>query len=195
VTVMAIGTKKAVIGVVATIAFFAILVPSAFWWLTVLIDNLTALPPIPLPTQICLILAASSILVGAFWITWAHSYLVFVGKGLPLEAFGRALHPTQILVTTGPYAYTRNPMLLGALFVLLGIAFLRRSLGGVVLIPVLTGIAAAYLIAFEEKGLVRRFGEEYKRYRETVPMLLPSLRRRTKTMLASNHTNQSDVKS
>lgn len=176
---MSIGARKALVGLVVTGVFFGALVPAGFWWLSSYLDYATRVRPLPIPAPVALILAAASILIGVFWITWAYSYLVFVGKGLPLEAFGRALHPTKVLVTTGPYAYTRNPMVLGALFVLLGIALLRRSVTAVALIPLLAGCAAAYLVLFEEKALRQRFGDEYEAYRRSVPMLVPWLYRRT----------------
>jgi protein-S-isoprenylcysteine O-methyltransferase Ste14 len=101
---------------------------------------------------------------------------VFVGKGMPFEVFGYALHPTRTLVTTGPYAYVRNPALIGMLFLLLGVAFLARSLAGIVLVPIVAGFAVVYLAQFEEKALARRFGDEYDEYRRNVPLLIPRLK-------------------
>ncbi len=171
---MSVSAKKAAAGLVVTGLFIGAGAPAAFWFVSLLLDRALGFGP-AIPVPISLILAAASILVGVFWVTWSYSYLVFVGKGLPLEAFGRALHPTSILVTAGPYAYTRNPMVLGALFVLLGVAFLRRSVAGMAMVPVLAAIAAAYVAAFEEKALIRRFGADYEEYRRKVPMLIPRL--------------------
>ncbi len=171
---MSVGAKKAALGLAVTGLFFGAACPAAFWFASVFLDRAFGLRSV-VPVPVSLILAAAAILTGAFWVTWSYSYLVFVGKGLPLEAFGRALHPTSILVTAGPYAYTRNPMVLGALFILLGIAFLRRSVAGMTMVPILAGVAVAYLVAFEEKALVRRFGADYEEYRRNVPILLPRL--------------------
>ena len=173
-TSVSIGTKKALLGLVATGLGLGVAAPAAFWLVSLLLDRAFGLGPVA-PVPVSLILAAAAILVGAFWVSWSYSYLFFVGKGLPLEAFGRALHPTSILVTAGPYAYTRNPMVLGALFTLLGVALLRRSVAGIVMVPALAGVAAAYLVGFEEKALVKRFGEDYGEYRRNVPMLIPRL--------------------
>jgi len=121
-------------------------------------------------------LTATSALIGVFWILWAWSYLLYVGQGLPLEVFGRPLHPTKILVTTGPYGYTRNPMVLGLLFILLAVAFFRGTLTGLIGVP-LVGIGAwIYLRMFEEPELARRFGESYLTYRNCAPLLFPKLR-------------------
>ena len=114
-------------------------------------------------------------LIGVFWILWAWSYLLFVGQGLPLEVLGRALHPTQILVTTGPYAYTRNPMVLGLRFILLEVAFFRGTLSGFVMVPAVGLLTWGYLAIFEERGLMKRFGASYEKYRRDVPLLFPRL--------------------
>ena len=171
---MSFGAKKAFIGLAFATAALGVAAPVGFWFLSLAVDRALGLSPV-LSAPVSLILAAAAILVGVFWITWAYSYLVFVGKGVPLEAFGHALHPTSVLVTTGPYAYARNPMVLGLLFVLFGVAFLRRSVAGLALAPLIATLIAAYLAEFEERALVRRFGADYEEYRHNVPMLIPRL--------------------
>ena len=151
---------------------FGAVVPGVFYLVNMWLNRLLGLPPV-LAEPNNVFAAAIALAVGLFWITWAYSYLHFVGKGSPVEAFGVALYPTQRLVTTGPYAYTRNPMLLGLLFVLAGIAFIANSIAGLVLIPVLALLAIVYLKGFEEPGLARRFGSEYNEYRKAVPILIP----------------------
>lgn len=37
-----------------------------------------------------------------------------------------------------------------------------------------------YLIQREEEKLIRKYGEEYKQYREQVPMFLPKIKRKRK---------------
>lgn len=163
------------IGFWIALIVFGIVFPGAFYLISKWLDNLLGLMPFP-PESVNQFLAAFALLVGIFWVLWAYSYLHFVGRGSPIEAFGIALYPTQTLVTTGPYAYTRNPMVLGELFILLGIAFAVRSLAGLLLIPVLAVAAVVYLKLFEEPGLVRRFGEAYIEYRRRVPVLIPKFR-------------------
>ncbi len=119
--------------------------------------------------------AAPMALIGLFFITWAYGYLLFIGRGSPVELFGAALLPTRNLVTCGPYAYTRNPMLLGAFFLMLSVTFYTRTLSGLILTPILTSLAAIYIKTFEEPLLEKRFGDAYKKYRSTVPMIFPFL--------------------
>ena len=171
---MSIGVKKTVLGVVLGLCVFAAGIPAMFWLLIRAVDRGLGWHPI-MPQPPALILAAASGLVGFFWVTWSWSYLIFVGKGLPIEAFGKALHPTSVLVTAGPYAYTRNPMVVGYLMFLLAVALLSRSISGVIAIPVLAALAYGYLTTFEEKALVSRFGAEYEKYRRSVPVLFPRL--------------------
>ena len=148
-------------------------VPLAFYLVSRLLDDLLGLPTV-FAGQANLFLAAISLLVGIFWVTWAYSFLHYVGKGSPVEAFGVALYPTQNLVTTGPYAYSRNPMVLGMLFILLGIAFLLNSISALILIPILAVATIVYIRIYEETGLIRRFGDDYVRYRKTTPALIPT---------------------
>ncbi|MBU1002034.1 MAG: isoprenylcysteine carboxylmethyltransferase family protein [Proteobacteria bacterium] len=87
--------------------------------------------------------------------------------------------PTQRLITTGPYAHTRNPIQLGAMFYYLGlmtlISSLTAGLGGF-----LFGLIAGsfWHRRVEEQELTARFGPDYERYRREVPFLFPRLRRR-----------------
>jgi protein-S-isoprenylcysteine O-methyltransferase Ste14 len=171
---MSIGVKKAVAGVVIALVVFVLGIPILFWLAVRAVDRALGWPHI-MGDGPAFILAAVSALAGVFWVTWSWSYLIFVGRGLPIEAFGKALHPTRVLVTAGPYAYTRNPMVLGYLMILLGVAFLGRSISGVVAIPILAAGTYGYLVTFEEKALVARFGQDYERYRRSVPSLFPRL--------------------
>jgi len=160
---------------IALIAF-GIVVPGVFYLITTSVDRALALPPL-LPAPYNVFFVALSLTIGLFWVLWPYSYLHFVGLGSPVEVFGIALYPTQRLVTTGPYAYTRNPMFLGLLFLLLAVGFATRSISALVLIPILAVLGVLYLRKYEEPGLVRRFGQEYLEYRNAVPMLTPSFKR------------------
>lgn len=171
---MDISTRKKVLGTAVSIALIGVVAPAAFWALSMGLDGVfgpTRLVGEPWSSIVC----AASALIGVFWILWSWSYLLFVGQGLPLEVFGRALHPTQMLVTTGPYAYTRNPTVFGLLFILLAVAFFRGTSSGFVLLPVVGFLTWVYLVVFEETGLAKRFGADYQDYREAVPLLFPRL--------------------
>ena len=153
------------------IAYVAI--PFAFYLASTWLDRLLGLPPV-IPESLNVFAAAFALLAGLFWVSWAYSYLHFVGRGSPVEVFGIALYPTRRLVTTGPYAYTRNPMVLGVLFILAAIAFIADSTAGLILVPVLALLAMVYIKRWEEPGLTRRFAEAYVEYCKAAPALIPS---------------------
>jgi len=77
-------------------------------------------------------------------------------------------HPTSKVVTTGVFSISRNPLYLGGVCVLLGIALAAHlPWFFVLLIPAL--VACHYvLIAPEEKYLSAKFGEEYRAYTVSV---------------------------
>jgi protein-S-isoprenylcysteine O-methyltransferase Ste14 len=75
------------------------------------------------------------------------------------------------LVTTGPYAVSRNPMYLGWSLLHLGVALLARS-GWTLTLLVVAAARVHHEIRAEERMLGDRFGPEYSRYRATVPQYL-----------------------
>lgn len=76
--------------------------------------------------------------------------------------------PTSKLVTTGVFSVSRNPLYLGGVCLLVGIALaLNLPWGLVLLLPAI--VACHYvLIVPEERYLAASFGEEYHRYAATV---------------------------
>lgn len=77
-------------------------------------------------------------------------------------------HPTSILVTTGVFAVSRNPLYLGGVCILAGIA-LAFNLPWVFVLLLPAIIACHYvLIAPEERYLAAKFGKEYEVYAASV---------------------------
>lgn len=73
------------------------------------------------------------------------------------------------LVTTGIFAYTRNPMYLAFYAGMLGLALLFAA-DWVVLTAVVLALVIHYgVVRREERYLERRFGDEYRAYKERVP--------------------------
>jgi protein-S-isoprenylcysteine O-methyltransferase Ste14 len=111
-------------------------------------------------------------------------YLEFLGlrqawRGLRLLA-GRPVRPepvalfgTHRLVVNGVYGWVRHPMLAAGLLFLLTSGPSLNNLA-------YTAMYAAYMLVggyYEERRLVRIFGEDYLRYRERVGAFFPRLRR------------------
>lgn len=72
------------------------------------------------------------------------------------------------LLTTGPYSFTRNPQLTGAIGLLLGVALIGRSGTAMLLVALYCAIATTW-ITVEERALETRFGDRYRDYRRRVP--------------------------
>ena len=82
--------------------------------------------------------------------------------------------PTLKLVISGPYRYCRNPMITGVFFILLGETLFFRSLAILQWAVLFFMINTVYFILIEEPSLAKRFGSEYRRYKESVPRWIPS---------------------
>jgi protein-S-isoprenylcysteine O-methyltransferase Ste14 len=113
---------------------------------------------------------------------FAGLVLVVVGEAVRFWSAGHLLKSKE-LVTSGPYAYTQNPLYLGRLFLYSGfcvMAFLPYYLNLAVLV-VGVGIFAFYYIPrkirVEGARLARHHGEAWERYFREMPILFPRLRR------------------
>jgi len=82
--------------------------------------------------------------------------------------------PPERLVTTGPFAYCRNPMYLGYLIFLLGLTLsLRSELSA--LITIATAIWFHFRVKRDERRLVERFGQPYADYIARARRWIPGL--------------------
>jgi len=93
-----------------------------------------------------------------------HSARLFRLAKTPLIPFER----TTTLITHGPYRYTRNPMYLGLVLIVLGVAILQGSLGAFLPLPGLVWILRAHFVLGEERFLEDLFGERYREYKRSV---------------------------
>jgi protein-S-isoprenylcysteine O-methyltransferase Ste14 len=112
----------------------------------------------------------ASILIG--------SVLVVIGLVIRALASGY-VRKNQQLATTGPYAYTRNPLYLGSLILAVGFALSARSwwiAAGVVVI-----FLAIYVpVIHGEEAFLRGQFPEFADYAREVPRFLPRFRSYTK---------------
>jgi protein-S-isoprenylcysteine O-methyltransferase Ste14 len=110
--------------------------------------------------------------MGAGSLLWIYTYAVLVrrGEGSPSPTAGR----TQKLVTSGIYAYSRNPSLYGKLLGVLAVGFALNSLSFcVILVPLLLVGSLAEKVWRQEPQLIKVFGDDYLRYRREVPLFVP----------------------
>jgi protein-S-isoprenylcysteine O-methyltransferase Ste14 len=101
--------------------------------------------------------------------------------GLAIRAWAAGhIRKNTALAVSGPYAYTRNPLYLGSF--VLGIGFTVAASNSPLLFLLLGGLFAALFLGIylpvmrvEAKTLAELFGEDYRAYAASVPLLLPRL--------------------
>ena len=72
------------------------------------------------------------------------------------------------LITDGIYKFSRNPMYLGLLLVLLGISTILNPIGGLFLIPLFILYLNFFQIIPEENAMINLFKDEFLEYKENV---------------------------
>lgn len=109
---------------------------------------------------------------------WAGAVLFGAGFALSLYASSifsqekTEILPTsptnRVLITRGPFRFSRNPMYLGMVVALLGVALFFGSLP-LFLVPVAHFLVLNFVfIPFEEEKMERQFGEQYRAYKVQV---------------------------
>jgi protein-S-isoprenylcysteine O-methyltransferase Ste14 len=106
----------------------------------------------------------ASVAAGSGVIAWAW----FVARSTRLAR-------PDALITSGPYALSRNPMYVGWTFVHLGLGLLRNDAWIVAALP-LASAAVHRGVRREEALLETAFPAEFSRYRESVPRYVPTPR-------------------
>jgi protein-S-isoprenylcysteine O-methyltransferase Ste14 len=99
--------------------------------------------------------------------------IIAAGLWLRALASGHVRKNTE-LTTTGPYAYTRNPLYLGSAILGAGFAVAARSLWVAGLLVVM--FVALYLpVVISEEAYLRAHFPEFSEYARRVPRFLPRL--------------------
>lgn len=107
-------------------------------------------------------LGAVVMLLGLALMTWAAMLFRKVGTSFQLQGGG------SVLLTSGPFKFSRNPMYLGMLIWLIGLAVLLGSLI-VFLFPILFFLLANFLIIpLEERNMEQTLGEQFTVYKRRV---------------------------
>jgi protein-S-isoprenylcysteine O-methyltransferase Ste14 len=112
---------------------------------------------------------------GGYFVIESIRVLLDEGGGVPLGDLIPS-DQSRVLVTSGVYSRTRNPMLFGYFLCLCGLGLLEGSLSSAFSLPLIyLGVWLAWIKLREEPALERRSGEWYSRYREEIPFLIPRL--------------------
>ncbi len=92
----------------------------------------------------------------------------FNGRGTPAPT-----DPPVVLVASGPYRYTRNPMYIGILAIIAGELLIYADRALLYYLLLLAAVFHTFVVAYEERVLRRQFGASYQRYRDEVPRWIP----------------------
>ena len=104
------------------------------------------------------------------------SIFIFLGFWL-LAAAWKVLYEAQHkhrLATTGAYARVRHPQYIGFVLIMTGFLLQWPTLVTLVMYPILV-VMYALLGRREEAEMIVQFGDEYRRYKDTVPAFIPKL--------------------
>ncbi len=136
----------------------------------------------PIPLILALLILAQPT-AEAFWPGLA---LALLGELLRIWGVSHAGSATRTtsgaggdeLITSGPFAYVRNPLYLGNFLISLGftIAAWAWMPCMFLLVLVLFGVQYGLIISLEEEYLQKKFGPIYERYKNHVPRFFPRLR-------------------
>ena len=105
----------------------------------------------------------------------ALGLVVAVLGGLVRAWAAGTIRKNRVLTTSGPYAYTRNPLYFGSFLIAIGLVIASGRWWFVLLL-------VAYVVVYhrvmlkEERRLERLFGDAFKRYEDAVPRFVPRLR-------------------
>lgn len=122
-----------------------------------------------------IVLIAIGIAIYLYTAFWGFAW---IGSGTPTP-----IAPTKTLVVIGLHHFVRNPMYIGVLLVVGGQAWLFHSRTIAAYLICLGLGFHIFVLLYEEPTLRKSFGEEYERYRASVPRWIPRIRLRPRENL------------
>jgi protein-S-isoprenylcysteine O-methyltransferase Ste14 len=116
---------------------------------------------------------------GTFMFVLVHviNFILVISGFLIMWRAWRLIHRAKGgLVTGGPYAFVRHPQYAGLFLIMIGMLILWPTIITALMFPVLVFMYYR-LSKKEEDDMIKEFGDEYRRYMEKTPMLIPGLKR------------------
>jgi protein-S-isoprenylcysteine O-methyltransferase Ste14 len=117
---------------------------------------------LPLAPPEAVWIGAGIAIVGIAFAIWGRTTMQRAGTNI------NPYQPAIALVTSGPFAWTRNPLYVSLTILYAGLALVARSWTALLLLPVVLIIMDAGVIRREERYLEAKFGEAYRAYRGSV---------------------------
>ena len=78
------------------------------------------------------------------------------------------------VITAGIFGRVRHPIYLGCILFYVGLVIFTLSIISSVICAIIIGFYH-YISRYEERKLLNKFGQEYERYRKSVPMWIPRI--------------------
>jgi protein-S-isoprenylcysteine O-methyltransferase Ste14 len=181
------GARTSVIGGATILALVL-----AIFGVSILITILFRLPSsLSLPIELRIV-GGAAFTAGVTVANWLFRYrssgdmirstYVTFSKMFRREPITQKAGRTEPLVLDGPQKYVRHPLYFGVIMIVLGVGLLISStyflIAGVIFVIWFSFVQ----IPFEEKELRALFGEQYAKYVEDTPMLVPFTKRKRKTL-------------
>jgi len=168
-------TIRDIIGYLIGGLLVLILIPLGLYRASRAYNHVTGMQLIPIASlrvTVAVILSFFGLLFGV----WSNVLLNRIGKGGPLEVAGVEVSPkTETLVVTGPYKYTRNPMLFGTCMLYYAEAVYLNSVIAAALATLFMIFMLVFVKLVEEPRLLKDFGSDYEQYRRQVSMFIPRI--------------------
>jgi protein-S-isoprenylcysteine O-methyltransferase Ste14 len=136
-------------------------------------------PPILLIIHLFVVYLPNRLLPIEFpnFLVWVGYFLILIGLGLAFIAVTQFMKARTTvnphgsvseIVTSGVYAFSRNPIYLGFVCLLIGFPFIFGSYWGLIISPLFIIFMNALVIQHEEAYLEKKFGETYTSYKSRV---------------------------
>jgi len=165
--------KKMLLGYIVGGSLVIVLVPSVIYIITSLFDHVFRLEIIQ-DSIIKWIIIVILLVTGLIYGIWSVIIQNTIGEGGPVEIGNIEISPkTKNLVVSGPYKYTRNPMLFGAFLIYLAFALFINSITSLIIVCAIFVFMLNVVVKMEEKRLLKDFGDQYIEYRNKVSKFFP----------------------
>lgn len=100
--------------------------------------------------------------------------IAIIGLLIRAAAAGH-LRKQEVLTTTGPYAYTRNPLYFGSFILILGVSVLAHSWLAALFLCGYFALFYSVVMRREERELFQQHGTAFEQYARAVPLFFPRI--------------------
>ena len=102
------------------------------------------------------------LLAGTLILIWGVRTMRRSGENIRVDT------PTRSIVSSGPYAFSRNPLYLSMTFAYVAVTLMLNTAWPLFLLPIMLATLQFGVILMEERYLERLFGDSYRGYQVQV---------------------------